>query len=118
MSDAFAALPWQTRWWTHMKMMMPRWYQNWRCRRQFWEYATQGAKGGSTARDYLIRMFACAELNRRNGDESLHKILQKRLPGAQITLEEWRIVKASPPVTLRMNWVDNKTNAMRRMPWE
>jgi len=113
MGDAFAALPWQTRWWTHAKLMAPKWYQNWRGRQKFWEYAEQGVKGGGLARDHLIRMFACAELNRRNGDESLHLILQE-----YVDKPTWRILKNEPPVSLRLNWVDNKSNTSKRMPWE
>jgi hypothetical protein len=134
MSEAFDALPWHTRWWSHAKMAMPKWYQNWHGRRQFWKYADKGAQGGSDGRDYLIRMFACAELNRRNGDKSLYEILEKHCPGwkveeklpadtrwphsGQVTLEQFRVVEDDPFVTLRRYWVDNTASNKKRMPWE
>jgi hypothetical protein len=118
MSAVFDALPWYTRWWAHTKMAMPKWYQNWHGRRRFWNYATKGAKGGGHAATSLIRMMACAELNRRNGDDSLYEIIQKRLPGSQLDIKQWRLVKNMPPVTLRRYWVDNTANTTKRMPWE
>jgi len=76
----YANLPRWKRWWVNVKMAMPKWYQNWRGRRTFWQLAEAGALQEGAGKDSLIRMFACAELNRRNGDDSLLKILEKDMP--------------------------------------
>jgi hypothetical protein len=95
MSKAFDALPWWKRWKTHIRLAMPKRYQNWRGRRAFYRLAHEALQDdGEDAGTCLMRMIATAELNRRNGDDSLNKVLDKYCHG-------WT---ASPEVKNRMPW--------------
>ena len=74
MSDVFDALPWYTRWRTHVFFVMPKWYQRWHHKKKFRQRVNEGLEG-TEPRENLIRALACAELLHRLGDDSLMDIV-------------------------------------------